>query len=175
MVRRQSGDARQHRGQTGRVVGAPRRARADEQRSGLLNLVRRHLRCAGDEQIGDALDTIRKLIHQNGLFDVACTTEQFVAVALDSGDRPEGLLEFDRTGRCGEACLDHLQLVVAGGAVDGEERLEFLVETQALLDVDEAVRAEVRTQSAEIADRVGQAVDVIDADAVDQILGHEFS
>ncbi|PAV65982.1 hypothetical protein WR25_27208 [Diploscapter pachys] len=78
------------------------------------------------------------------------------------------LLERQRAERFVDQRRDLLHKVVAAGAVDAPADGLAFAGAEDLLDDDPGIGAKAVAQRAAIADRVGQAVDVIDADAVDQ-------
>ena len=67
-----------------------------------------------------------------------------------------------------EQSTDLAQRVVAGGARDGQARVERLVDGEDLLDDDPGLRPGDLAQPGQIAGRIGKAVRVVDADPVDQ-------
>ena len=70
--------------------------------------------------------------------------------------------------------VDPPQRVVPGGAVDGQDRVEQLVGAEDLLHPQDPLVTDVGAQARQVPYRVDQTVGMVDADAVDEILGHEL-
>ncbi|MEH3156782.1 MAG: hypothetical protein PGN29_16135 [Gordonia paraffinivorans] len=76
--------------------------------------------------------------------------------------------------RVHEHPVDPAQSVVAGGAVDGQHRVEQFVGPEDLLDPQDTVVADVGPQTHQVPDGVDETVGVVDADAVDEVLVDEL-
>ena len=107
----------------------------------------------GDQQLGDHLAL--RGVHLDG------------EVGFAAGG-PPGTVEFVHRARVDQGQAERRVGVVAGGAGTGPGERQPLVRLQDLLDPDRGARPAAVGELGEIADRVGQAVGMVDPEAVHQ-------
>ena len=169
------GDTRQ-----GEVVRAVHRHGGHQLGDGGDEILFRHTRTGGGEVVaahgaGQAADLRGQLLLRH-------LPLELVHGHLDGGFVPRrpGVLQRQHRQRIlrltgDEHAVQLPQGVVPRGAVDGETRIEGLVDLEDLLHDEPTLRADDLPQTVEVAEGVGQAVRVVDADTVDEILGDELA
>ncbi len=157
---------RQHRCQR-RVVRAVHADVADQRRHRGANVGVVVSGCGDDGPTQPTPLTVQRVGH--GL-DLECAGEHRVPGVVGAR-RVDEFGQGLPAGGIDEQAAGLAQRVVAGGACDGQRRLQRFVDREDLLDHDPRVRPDEFAQPRQVARRIRQAIGMVDAYAVDETLG----